>query len=183
MSQIHALRAIATSIGFNCNDCNFSISVDSNCGDRVVIDFENFDVNELESDELKDLLKQIFTTAKTIETNHLIQTISLQYDGAIKLTAHLTSSITIEYKDEFFVSDVYEINNAITEILVADEKMKESVNSIQAELTKIEDVLSFMPEKGLISPNSQKVYVRQCLNNLDHAINGISLLDFLENWG
>lgn len=181
MSNLQLFNQIAANVGFDCKN-NTTIRVDSNSAKRITIDFEHFDLDDLDHEYLENLLKQMFATAKSLETSSLIEAITLEYNDTIKLKVTLDSDNQIEHNDDFFVDDLEEINDALNEISAADISKNEAIEDLQAKLTQIENILSSMPEKGLTSSDSQKVYLKQCVNSLDSAVNGISLTDFLENW-
>lgn len=185
MSEQHPLSKIVASMSVDCKILKNAVSVDSDAGAVIKISFDNFDeshLDDLDLDVLKDSLKETIETAKCIKTSGSIRSVCLDFDINLKIKAVLISGDVIEYNDDFFSDNPDDINKAINEIEYAEFLMSDTINGMQRKINEIKAILEIVPNKGDTSNDCQKSLISNHVNSLEFATNGISLLDFLENW-
>ena len=178
---MNALQNIATKIGFfNCTTNQISAkSANNNTVDFV---FED-SLNEMAEDGVKELLLTVFNTIGELETNHLTQDVVLKYYGYdLKLEVTLVGDGNIEHEGDFDIDDASEINEALDELILAHDSMNEMKDSVDNSIDDILGNLHEMPLKGLTSRDCQKTCIQNIINSLSYAINGTSVIDFLDNW-
>ena len=176
---MNALQNISTKIGFF--NCDETISAKSLNGDLVTISFN--DVSNMTNDELEELLLAIFKTSSTLETNRLTQEVSLKYDGCcLNLAVKLVGGGEIQHEDDFDIDDASEINDALDELVRAEDDMNGMKDSIEDKIDGVLESLCEMPLKGLKAGDCQKTHISNIINDLSNAANSTTVVDFLSNW-
>ncbi|WP_318515556.1 hypothetical protein [Photobacterium leiognathi] len=147
----------------------------------IVISFANFEHSE--DDDLHDLLATMINTANNIVVDYQdVNEIYLMFNDNFRLGLRLANGNRIDCDDEFFIDDVKAINNAILAVVESRTVMNNTINSMRENLETLRTNLESFADKGDTSSDSQKVFIDICIANVEHAINGIHITDFSENW-